>query len=330
MLSTSTDNECQGITEEYSETSDNAKAKRRVINQISSSNQQSIFGENGKDEDTSSLSTTATTTISTPGIKVGTKWIVELETAENLSSLLESLNCTITKLIEVYESVKPMVHFNIAYDLRYFNGKTGKLRSTDFIVRRKLASIALPTGGWFGVFLFKRHIRKMFKVLLSTCDLCLLVKMENSCSIQEDRLKEINTNITKKIIKIRANVINNSEELTKRKASHRAEHINMALQIAGAIIAIASISWLQQYAPVIGSSIKSYPVWDLCAKNISWLLYIPTAAIISTWIGPKLMWYKRVINFSQLKDKEKDVYKSLEKVLRFLVKENAEVEKLIL
>ena len=163
MLSTSTDNECQGITEEYSETSDNAKAKRRVINQISSSNQQSIFGENGKDKDTSSLSTTATTTISTLGIKVGTKWIVELETAENLSSLLESLNCTITKLIEVYESVKPMVHFNIAYDLRYFNGKTGKLRSTDFIVRRKLASIAFLQVAGLEFFCSKDILEKCLK-----------------------------------------------------------------------------------------------------------------------------------------------------------------------
>lgn len=169
----------------------------------------------------------------------------------------------------------------------------------------------------------------MFKALLSTCDLCLLVEKENSCSTQEDKLKEINTNVIKKIIEIRANLIKNNEELTKRKASHRAEHINMALQIAGAIIAIASISWLQQYAPGIGSSIKSFPVWELCAKNISWLLYIPTVAIISTWIGPKLIWYRRVINFCQLKDKEKKVYRSLEEVLKFLMKENAGIEKFI-
>jgi hypothetical protein len=257
------------------------------------------------------------------------KKIIKPDAIENLN-LLESLRPTISELISMYETVKPLIHFNVKYDLRYFDGKRDELRSTDFLLWRKLASLVLPTGGWFGVLLFKRRIRRIFKALLSTCDLCLLVERKNSCILQGDIIKEINTNVTKEITEIMTDVIEKEGLLTKRKPRHRTEHINMALQIAGAIIAIASIGWLQQFGPQVGGSFKlSYPILDLCTKNICILLYIPIVAIISTWIGPKLLWYRKVVNFCGLKDKEKHVYESLQKVLRLLVAENPEAKNLI-
>ena len=215
----------------------------------------------------------------------------------------------------MYESVKPLIHFNVTYDLRYYNRKIDELRSKDFLISRKLASLVFPAGGWFAVLLFKRRIRKIFKALLSTCELCLLVDRKNSC-IRGDI---INANLSKDITEIMTYVIEKEGMLTKRKPRHRTEHINMALQISGAIIALASIGWLQQFGPAVGNSIKSsYPILDLCNKNICLLLYIPIAAIISTWICPKLLWYTKVVDFCSLKEKEKHVYESLQKILKFL------------
>ena len=164
--------------------------------------------------------------------------IIKPEANENLN--LESLQFTVAELINMYETVKPMIHFNVTYDLRYYNRKIDGLRSRDFLLWRKLASLVLPTGGWFAVLLFKRRIRKIFKALLSTCDLCLLIDRKNSC-IRGDI---INANLSKDITEIMTYVIEKEGLLTKRKPRHRTEHINMALQISGAIIAIASIGWL--------------------------------------------------------------------------------------
>jgi hypothetical protein len=253
------------------------------------------------------------------------KEIIKTESNENLNS--ESLRHMIAELISMYETVKPLIHFNVTYDLRYYNRKIGELRSTDFLLWRKLASLVLPTGGWFAVLLFKRRIRKMFKSLLSTCELWLLVDRKNSC-IRGDI---INANLSRDITEIMTYVIEKEGLLTKRKPRHRTEHINMALQISGAIIAIASIGWLQQFGPEVGNSIKlSYPILDLCNKNICLLLYIPIAAIISTWICPKLLWYRKVIDFCSLKEKEKHVYESLRNTLNFLVSENPETKNLVI
>jgi hypothetical protein len=223
------------------------------------------------------------------------KEVIKFGAIENVN-LSESLRPTIAELISIYETLKPLIHFNVKYDLRYYYGKQGALRSTDFLLWRKFASLVLPTGGWFGILFFKRRIRKIFKALLSTCDLCLLVEKQNECILQGDLSKEINTILTKEMTEIRAYVLEKEVELNKRRPYHRSEHINMALQIAGAIVAIASIGWLQQFGPQIGSSNKlSYPIWDLCAKNICLLLYIPILAIISTWVVPKLLWYRKVV-----------------------------------
>jgi hypothetical protein len=244
------------------------------------------------------------------------KEIIKPEANENLN--LESLQLAISELVSMYETVKPLIHFNVTYDLRYYN------RKKDFLLWRKLPSLVLPTGGWFAVLLFKRRIRKIFKALLSTCELCLLVDRKNSCRGGD----VINANLSKDITEIMTYVIEKERMLTKRKPRHRTEHINMALQISGAIIAIASIGWLQQFGP---AAIKlSYPILDLCNKNICLLLYIPIFAFISTWICPKLLWYRKVVDFCSLEEKEKHVYDSLQKILNFLVGENPEAKKLVI
>lgn len=60
------------------------------------------------------------------------KEIIKSEAKENLN--LESLQFTVAELINMYEAVKPMIHFNVTYDLRYYNRKIDGLRSRDFLL----------------------------------------------------------------------------------------------------------------------------------------------------------------------------------------------------
>jgi hypothetical protein len=247
----------------------------------------------------------------------------------------EALNSKIIELVKVYEAVKPIVHYNISYDVEYYNGKTSKLRSTNFNLRRKLVSIVLPTGGWFGVFLFKRHIRKMFHILLSTCDLCLLVEEKKSYSTSYEK-DEFN--------KIKENIIKDNNKLTERKPSHRAEHFSMALQIASVIIAFASIGWLQtvfnstSYACTLDARAQNSTVELHCpppSKDsrspwywpiLSELVLIFAFAYIFTLTVPKYVWYRRVIESCHLKDKEKEVCSSFQKMLEVSLNGNKSTE----
>jgi hypothetical protein len=216
---------------------------------------------------------------------------------------LELLKSNIQKLIATYETVKPVIHYNIPYALRFYNIKRKRVRDEDLFGKRKLISLFAPTGGWFALLLFKRRVKKMFAAILSTCDLYQLLQ-EEKWKESRDSLKVINDTLVSKRV-----------DLTKTKASHRAEQTTVAFQISGAIIAIASISWITNIAPGPWlASIKA--VNPDILENL--FKYVPSVLIliwIATWMLPKVIWYRRVVKFSKLKEREKEVYESLRRIL---------------
>jgi hypothetical protein len=190
--------------------------------------------------------------------------------------------------------MKPIIHYNIPYALRFYNIEIKKIRDKDFIVNRKLISLFVPTGGWFALLLFKRRVKKTFAAILSTCDLYRLLQ-EKNWKESLDSLKDINDTVVSK-----------REDLIKRKASQRAEQTSTAIQILGAIIAIVSIGWIQ--------SIGSHPI-PIPKGSEYFIIGIITTWIL-TWIFPKFIWYRRVVKFNKLEEREKEVYESLMKILK--------------
>jgi hypothetical protein len=213
---------------------------------------------------------------------------------------LELLKSNIQKLVTMYESIKPIIHYNIPYALRFYNIKREEIRNIDW--KRHLISLFAPTGGWFALLFFKRRVKKMFKTILSTCDLYLLLQEQNWKETR-DSLKDI-----------KDTVLSKREELTKRKASHRAEQTTIAFQILGVIIAIASISWITNVVPGL-SSIKLLNS-EILEKAFKMVPIVFILIWVATWMLPKVIWYRRVVKFSNLKQREKEVYKSLIEILK--------------
>jgi hypothetical protein len=48
------------------------------------------------------------------------KEIIKPEASENIK---KSLQLAIAELVSMYETVKPLIHSNVTYDLRYYNRK---------------------------------------------------------------------------------------------------------------------------------------------------------------------------------------------------------------
>jgi len=203
------------------------------------------------------------------------------------------LKSNIQNLIRTYETVKPIIHYNIPYALRFYNVKVKEIRDKDLLGKRKLISLFAPTGGWVALLLFKRCVKKTFAAILSTCDLYQLLQ-EKNCKESLDSLKDINNTVVSK-----------REDLTKRKASQRAEQTSIAIQILGAIIAIVSIGWIQNFG--------SHPI--PIPKGSEYVIIGIIPIWILTWIFPKFIWYRRVVKFNKLKEREKDVYEILVRIL---------------
>jgi hypothetical protein len=141
----------------------------------------------------------------------------------------------------------------------------------------------------------------MFAAILSTCDLYQLLQEEN-WKESRDSLKDINDTVVSKRI-----------DLTKTKPSHRAEQTTVAFQILGAIIAIASISWITNI-PTALPFMKTFNP-DILENVVKYVPIVIILIWIATWMLPKVIWYRRVVKFSKLKEREKKVYESLMKIL---------------
>lgn len=234
----------------------------------------------------------------------------DLHKEDNENETLKKLHCDVSKLITAYENAKPILHYNIRYALNYYdkNNKNEEARSGDSQRLRWLSSYFLPTGGLFAVYLFKKRVKRMFKSVLSTCDLYLLYQYEKGK--QKNQESEILVNgICKKIMCKRQELI---------KGSHQAERITTAFQVVSLIAAVLtfiSIGTITQIGHAFSPSSPSQLKGELI------VIYFPLTTIgilifLTVFIS-KIRWYKRVMDVYEFNEKENTVRKSLIKILRF-------------
>lgn len=224
----------------------------------------------------------------------------------DISNVLITTAENTNKKINLKENLKPkFIHFLMKYWKVY--GGIIPIKKTNLLIGLDVA-YRPGKGGYFPVLLFKRRMRNILKILLSSCYFSLKYEKNHQDDIQKviDKIHSFEEKIFGK---------------EKEKVSPR---FDVILRIIPIIVTIITSSIL---ANLLIPALTSFNIYHILEKPLlvfGLVVFGYTVFIIGYWFIYKyiyngIKWYNKIIRLNRTKDIEANVYDSLVPIQRLFL-----------